>query len=223
MKLGVISDAHGNIGGFDAACRILADAKVDRLIYLGDAVGYIPDVMVVRRLIESKLTWIAGNHEVMLLEEEPETSDAYRLQALKAKLSTREMDFIRALPRSLSLELDGTRCLFVHGSPNDPTYGYVYHDTELATVGGADHDVVFMGHTHRPFVRSYCNTTFVNVGSCGLPRDASARGSACLFDTISREARLMSFSLAVAARHAISNFDIAPAVRRTLERSVETQ
>ena len=41
-KLGFISDAHGNLPGFEAGLRQLEREKVDQVIFLGDAVGYIP-------------------------------------------------------------------------------------------------------------------------------------------------------------------------------------
>jgi putative phosphoesterase len=223
MNLGILSDAHGNLGGFEAACRALSAEKADRCIYLGDAVGYIPDISVVHAIVERGLSWVAGNHEIMLIEGGyPSDREAtYRLAEIREKLSQADADAIQRLPRSLRLELDGTSCLFVHGSPQDPTWGYVYPDTDLERFAGLPFDAVFMGHTHRPFVREHEGTLFVNVGSCGLPRDRSGMGSACLFDTVTRQARLLSFSLAAASRAVLADFVLPPAIRRLLERSIE--
>jgi predicted phosphodiesterase len=223
MRLGIMSDAHGNIGGFEAALRLLLAGKADRCIFLGDAVGYIPDLSVVRALITHGFPWVAGNHEVMLLDgtDRGELDEIYRLAETRRQLSPAEAAFIRALPKSLELEWDGTRCLFVHGSPRDPISGYVYPDADLADCGGTGFDAVFMGHTHRPFLREHDGAIYVNVGSCGLPRDASGRGSACLFDTATRQASLLSFSLAEASRAALEAFALAPATRRLLERSID--
>jgi len=223
MKLGILSDAHGNLGGFDAACRVLAAEQPDRCICLGDAVGYIPDAAVVHRLIEQDFSWLAGNHEVMLLNGDypGDREELYRFAEIREKLLPAEAAVIRGLPRSLELESDGTRCLFVHGSPRDPISGYVYPDTYLASFAGSGFDAIFMGHTHRPFVREHEGAIFVNVGSCGLPRDRSGLGSACLFDTATRQARLVSFSLAAASRAVLERFVLAPAVRSILEHTID--
>jgi predicted phosphodiesterase len=223
VKLGIVSDAHGSIGGFEAARQALATANADRCIYLGDAVGYIPDISVARRIIELDLPWVAGNHEMMLLEGNypNDREEIYRLSEVRQQCVPTELTLIRNLPRLLDVEIDGAHCLFVHGSPRDPTFGYVYPDCNLAAVGGTEFDAVFMGHTHRPFVREHAGTIFVNVGSCGLPRDGSGQGTACIFDTATRQVRLLSFSLAAASRAAIDAFVLARAVRDILDRTIE--
>ena len=57
-------------------------------------------------------------------------------------------------------------------------------------------DFIFMGHTHRPFIReSATGKVFVNVGSCGMPRDRGDWGSATLFDEKSGDIRIIRFSI----------------------------
>jgi predicted phosphodiesterase len=114
--------------------------------------------------------------------------------------------------------LDGLRCLFVHGSPSDPTYGYVYPDTDLSSFAGFEADVIFMGHTHRPFVRRNGDYLFVNVGSCGLPRDGDPRGSVCLFDTHSRSAEILRFDISQSSEAALSRYRMHDSVAAALKR-----
>ncbi|QNI75216.1 putative phosphoesterase domain protein [Synechococcus sp. MVIR-18-1] len=52
-----------------------------------------------------------------------------------------------------------------------------------------------MGHTHHPFIRSNNGTTFVNVGSCGLPRDDGRYGAACLYNPISQDLKIIRFPI----------------------------
>src|SRR5262249_41499128 len=86
----------------------------------------------------------------------------------------------------------------VHGSPDDHVWGYVYPDTDLAgfasdpSLAGA---YVFMGNTHRPFVKKVGATTFVNVGSCGLPRDVGHLGACCVLDDRTGRVRLIRFDI----------------------------
>src|SRR5690348_6939565 len=65
MKRGFLSDAHGNVEGFEAALSVLDRVGVDELYYLGDAVGYLPGAAVVGSLRRSGARAIMGNHEAM--------------------------------------------------------------------------------------------------------------------------------------------------------------
>jgi predicted phosphodiesterase len=86
------------------------------------------------------------------------------------------------------------KLLFVHGSPKDPTCGYVYPDSDLS-VFDTDADFVFMGNSHYPFIRKHQGVTYINVGSCGLPRDDGRYGSIALFDTDTGVARIIRFDI----------------------------
>jgi predicted phosphodiesterase len=70
----------------------------------------------------------------------------------------------------------------VHGSPWDPLQGYIYPDADLSPFRALPYDFVFMGNTHRPFIKKLGKITVVNVGSCGLPRDRGDLASCAVFD-----------------------------------------
>jgi predicted phosphodiesterase len=220
MKLGVLSDAHGHVGALDAALAALTRAGAERIVFLGDAVGYIPDPAAVERIRALGVEAIAGNHEAMMLSGDypSERESVYRLQTTKAMLGDATMAFVRGLAPSACMTLDGVRCLFVHGSPNDPTFGYVYPDTDLSPFADVTADVVFMGNTHRPFVRAHGATRFVNVGSCGLPRDEDPRGSACMFDPAAGQADILRFGIAASSRAVLAGHSLHPSVAAVLER-----
>jgi predicted phosphodiesterase len=86
------------------------------------------------------------------------------------------------------------KLLFVHGSPSEPTYGYVYPDSDLSVFTTAA-DIVFMGHSHYPFIRKFEKTTYINVGSCGLPRDDGRYGAAALFNPNTGEIKIVRFDI----------------------------
>ena len=184
--VGVLSDAHGNIEAFDAGVGLLRRLGAREFFFLGDAVGYIPSADVVRRLMEmgGTVRCVLGNHEAMLLagNPDPERDVVYQLERTRDMLSPREIGFIESWPASIDAALGRFRTRFVHGSPAEPTYGYVYPDTDLAPFGRPA-DYVFLGNSHHPFVRWSDDCCFVNPGSCGLPRDDGSSGSVALFDT----------------------------------------
>jgi len=79
----------------------------------------------------------------------------------------------------------------------------VYADTDLDAFAGLGKRAVFMGQTHRPFVRQERDTLFVNVGSCGLPRDCGNLGAVCLFDDVQGTARIVRFDITSATTAAL--------------------
>jgi predicted phosphodiesterase len=224
MKIGVLSDAHGHVGAFEAGLAALRRAGAERLYFLGDAVGYIPDPGVAERLRDRGIAAIKGNHETMMFADDypAEREPAYQLQATRAGMDEATQAFLRSLAPRAEDTLDGLRCLFVHGSPADPTFGYVYPDTELAGFAGLSAGAVFMGHTHRPFVRECNGTLFVNVGSCALPRDGDGRGAACVFDTAQRRAEIVRFDISAESRAVLDRYSLHESVAAALKRSVST-
>jgi predicted phosphodiesterase len=95
-------------------------------------------------------------------------------------------------PLSLSIELSSKKCLFVHGTREEPTIGYCYPDSKIME---SDYDFVFMGNTHRPFIRAAGRTTYVNVGSIGLPRDDGRYASFCIFDPEDGSVKILRYSI----------------------------
>lgn len=222
MKFGVLSDAHGNVEAFRLAVSLLRRRGTKKFLFLGDSVGYLPGAAVVDELMTSdEFLPIAGNHEVMLLDGNipPEQDAVYRLTETRAAMDSRHLDFIRSWPRRRHLKLECGDLLLVHGSPSDETFGYVYPQTGLSQFDVAAGTAVMMGHTHHPFIRKNGATLFVNVGSCGLPRDCGNMGAACLFDATTGEAEILRFNIEAATQSAILRCGpVHPSVRELFQR-----
>lgn len=194
MKVGVLSDIHGNSAALRAVVPELERVGVERLFYLGDLVGYYyhPDEAL-EMLRRWDLTMILGNHERMLAEflQDPEVAkDLTRrfgsgLRMAVDRLSKEDLQMLLKLPTTLRVEVDGVRCVLAHGSPKNPDL-YVYPDSPQAVlnqVAQEDADFVFMGHTHRPFWYEQNGVRVMNVGSVGQPRDFGGYASWAWFDT----------------------------------------
>ncbi|WP_260293632.1 metallophosphoesterase family protein [Sedimenticola hydrogenitrophicus] len=227
MILGIFSDAHGNAGGFCCARDLMYSNGAKQLYYLGDAVGYVPLPDVVRELRATpEILPLRGNHEKMLLADngaDTEKAKVYRYDMLRSRLTTDDLNFLASLASLRRVEIDGKRLLFVHGSPSEPTTGYVYPDSSLKDFANVDADVIFMGHTHHPFVRREYGRLFVNVGSCGLPRDTDPRGCAALFDTSSNEVTMLRYSLAASSEVLLKTVEVAAPVARLLQSYVSCE
>ena len=187
LKIGVLSDAHGNPAGLDACLTFLHSVRVDQVIFLGDATGYMPEAnRVLEELRRCDAHCLLGNHDAMLLGTVPlpgQLDEVYKLRQTRELMHEEHTNELAGRMPWLEKHIEGRRMLFVHGSPWDPLTGYVYPDSELDTFGLLAFDVVFMGHTHRPFIRRLNARTIINVGSCGLPRDRGDMASCAVYDT----------------------------------------
>lgn len=220
--IGLLSDAHGNGPAFDLAVELLLAHGARRIFFLGDAVGYVPSTDVLDSLarLGDLVQCIRGNHEAMLLEKHIDVArePLYQFEALRPKLTNDQQLMIAAWPASYTEMIDGQKVLLVHGSPSDPTYGYVYPDTDLAAFT-PDADWVFMGNTHHPFIRDQAGTRYVNIGSCGMPRDDGRYGSAALVNIEAISVRILRFDITQATSLVLEQFpNVHPLVRELYER-----
>lgn len=194
MKIAILSDIHGNNCAFNAVLNSIDRLGITKLFVLGDIVGYYyHPAEILSSLMEQDFCCVKGNHESFLLDcvDNPATLPAitqkygHGIQTAIETLTARQLDFIRGLPATLSLTLDGRSFLLCHGSP-ESTDEYLYPDTEktvFENYAALSYDVVLMGHTHYPFYAAYGRTVFVNPGSVGQSRVAGGIASWCVFDT----------------------------------------
>jgi len=196
--IGILSDAHGNGPAFDRAIVVLKGLGAERFWFLGDAVGYIPSTSVIKsiRKLGAQIQCIRGNHEQMFIENSfnSERDKIYQLSALNTIICPDEKECLASWGISHTEKFGSKSALLVHGSPTDPTNGYIYPDTDLS-VFETENDIVFMGHSHYPFIRNYNGKKYINVGSCGLPRDDGRYGSAAIFYPDLGEARVIRFNI----------------------------
>jgi predicted phosphodiesterase len=228
--LGLLSDAHGSREGFDLGRRVLLDSGADCLWFLGDAVGYLPGTAVVDALLREDVSALRGNHDQAVLDSglldgpTGPSEQVLRHAEVAAALTPDQRDLLARLPIRHEIYTEVGWVLLVHGSPHDPLHGYVYPDTNLGPFVGDGYRVVVMGQTHWPFVRTHGDTTFVNVGSCGLPRDCGEHGSVALLDTDSGQARVLRFDLRAATAAALDRVGpVAPEVVAVLDRRPDTE
>jgi predicted phosphodiesterase len=187
VKIGLLSDAHGNPLGLRTCLERLSRLGVDRVFFLGDAVGYMPgEAECLALLDEAGAECQKGNHEAMLcgeLELSDESDAAYRLGEARGRLSEEDRARICAWPEIRELVLGGRRILLVHGSPEDPVSGYVYPDSDLGGFESLPYDAVITANTHRPFAARAGDILVGNVGSSGMPRDSGGLASFGVYDT----------------------------------------
>lgn len=204
----ILSDIHGN---FDALKTILETEKnYSEIIVLGDLVDYGPQpAEVIDVLKESDARIIRGNHDHAVAfnidcrcgEKTHWISVWFRENITRQLLGNEEKKYLGKLP----ISYDYNNFLFVHGSPRNHLYDYLYpwegKDTICSKItnnkgrlsyknpnGSSDdlcetsHKIIFVGHTHIQFSIKINGTLIVNPGSVGQPRDGDNRASYIVLD-----------------------------------------
>jgi len=188
----VLADIHGNRFALERALEVAP--AFDRVLFLGDAVGYYPDGdRVLDLLMELEAVPVLGNHDAWLLALEALEVEGPVLEILawqKARLKPRHLDYLQSWP--WTQEVGGA--LLVHGSPQDPFLYLEGTEEAREAFSATDHPLVFHGHTHktgaflllegpRPWIRHQRFPqggslvlppgvrALVNPGSVGQPRD----------------------------------------------------
>ena len=155
MRLGVISDIHGNARALEAAVGRLRRRGVDRWVCPGDLVGYGPlpneAVQMVREL---GAECVAGNHDLVCtgqLDEARTGEWALRtLRWTREVLEPQAFDFLAALPARA--EIGGA--VVTHGSLDDPeeyldSPARAHAELERLERGHPPARFLLAGHTHR--------------------------------------------------------------------------
>jgi predicted phosphodiesterase len=189
LKIGVISDIHGNCVALDSVLSDLASFTVDRTVCLGDAIqGGSQPGEVVARLRERNIPTVMGNADYWLLTDK-ETSQNEKISEKEmqvrswslSKLSKADNDFIRSFEPVISIPLgsdEKKNLVCFHGSPNsfDEVILPTTTDEELGKmISGYDHALLCGGHTHLQQIRGYKTNLFFNPGSVGFAFDRSQK------------------------------------------------
>ena len=152
MRLAIIADIHGNARALDAVLAEIGQLRVDRIVSLGDNIGYGPEPEeVVRSLQGYRVLSVMGNHELGLISQSYfKRLHATARQSLvlsRALLSAASLAWLESLPPVLCRF--GAR--FVHGCPPQSMTVYLHNptDTRLRRLfAGYGERLCFAGHTH---------------------------------------------------------------------------
>lgn len=197
MKIAIMSDIHGNSAALRAALDDVRRRKIERLLVLGDLVGYYYDARGVLDLLrEWPFDAIRGNHETLLGDVSANATEADRYRAKYGSsldvahmtLSANDIAWLVSLPDRTTVSYGGLSLELCHGSPRDPDE-YVYPDSTADTLDACKvegRDVVLMGHTHYPFMSVRGTCVLLNPGSIGQARDRGGLASWCWIDTDTR-------------------------------------
>ncbi len=121
MRWGIIADIHGNLPAFVRVLRELRRLGAQRVLCLGDIVGYNAEPNRCVRLIEALgIESIAGNHDLMAIGRLDFTRcslrPAFALRRTRRALTRASREFLARLPTCRTYP---GGLVLVHGSPDD--------------------------------------------------------------------------------------------------------
>jgi len=218
MRYLVFSDIHSNFEAFE---KFLAHKKlknIDRILFLGDLVGYGPDPdKVIAQFKElPHVRSVRGNHDKVIADLESSSlfnpAAAFSAEWSKLKISPPNYQFLKKLPKGPQvIDRFITIC---HGSTFDEDY-YVFSQFEASeSFKFMETSIGFFGHTHFPIIyylrnekldivhltentriKLDANTRYlINPGSIGQPRDKNPASSFIIFDSGKMEISFNRFS-----------------------------
>ncbi len=201
MRILVVSDIHAN---WPALAAI--DEPHDLCLCLGDLVDYGPDpAPCVRWAMQHAHHAIRGNHDHGVAQDVRAAEGAgYRYLTRVSRplawpsLNGSERRYLLRLPLTARVTIDGRRFLLVHATPKDPLDEYLGADPAAWAnrLGDSEADVVCVGHTHKPFHLRAGDTTVLNPGSVGQPRDGDPRASYAVIDDGRIEFKRINYPIA---------------------------
>lgn len=211
MKIAILSDIHANLEALQAALAAMAAEGVDRIVCLGDIVGYNTDpAECVALLREAGALCIAGNHDRAVTRQIG--TDGFSVAAIRAiswtrrRLSPDVLSWLSNLPLKASID---HHLVVVHGALHPDVGCEVVRldndERRLLTVNAlmkhpSGARVCAFGHTHRMGVFEYRDGALwphgtdevhlredsyylINPGTIGEPRTSERRATYLVYDT----------------------------------------
>lgn len=165
-RIGLVSDVHSTPAALHDALEIFKRERVDEIICAGDIAGYFDTLRpTVDLLLAGDCRCIVGNHDQAWLEKSTASDDPVIV------------DFLRQLPETLDLEIEGRGVFVVHANPPSEQHGgirlldpqgQVREDRRqewAQRLADFERDVLIVGHTHQVYAETLGGTFVVNPGS----------------------------------------------------------
>lgn len=200
-KIALIADIHGNLEALQQVLREIEKYKVDKIICLGDIVGYGANPRECIDLVRKNCdVVILGNHDEAVFS--PGIADLFvehaKLSAdwTRNQLDEEHINWIKSLPYTYQQE----GFFFSHGAPYSPE-DFIYLVTKeagywsLRYIKSIGAQASFCGHAHITYIfgikkegsfvidapetidLSDYDSISINVGSVGQPRDGNPRAA----------------------------------------------
>jgi len=154
MKVGILSDVHGDYGALETTLnKLKTEHQVSRILCAGDLVGRGPEQnRVVDCIRKNEIITVRGNHDEWFYG-----------------ISDANTAYLKSLPIDWRGKIGGRQVFMCHGKPGNNMWG-MYRDhlsgTYLSMVlKSLKTDVLVTGHTHMPLFMRVDEGILLNPGS----------------------------------------------------------
>lgn len=206
-KYGIISDIHANHAALQVSLDYLNQVGVDKLLCLGDLVGYGAEPSECIQTVRDKpnVYCIAGNHDRQVIGDRDPRMRKTATKVLEwtaDNISPANSRYLKQLPHGLTVD---DNFIMVHGSLVERD-AYILNPQEISKnlkcmINDFDGlKICFFGHTHIPmligtkavitdlqetksFQLDKNDVYLINPGSVGQPRDKCPMAAFAIFDT----------------------------------------
>lgn len=178
MKTLILSDIHANLPALEAVLE--NERRHDICLFLGDSIDYGSFPKECLDFLKNSMDQgVMGNHDnAMANDKECGCRAHFKIYAEetlawhRSLLDKEDIDFLRSLPVTLYVHIDGMSIYMTHGAPNGNMYKYLKEEEigEEEIRGLEKYDLILLGHTHFQFKKQIGNVMVVNPGSVGLSR-----------------------------------------------------
>jgi predicted phosphodiesterase len=212
MRIALFADIHGNRHAFAACLDQARGLGAERIVLLGDYVGYGADpvwvVSAVMELVARGALAVRGNHDSAVSNYHERMNDAAQIaiEWTRGELGPTERRFLQELPFTHEEE----DRLYVHADASRPeAWHYLLDESDAAlSLSATTAAITLCGHVHRPMLYRLTRTGQLTsfrpktgqaialqpdrrwvavLGSVGQPRDGNPAASFAIFDTDRRE------------------------------------
>lgn len=200
MKYAIISDIHSNLVALQNVLDYLKSNKVDKIICLGDVVGYGPRPNECVELVKENCdVCLMGNHDHAVLGlTDIEYFNQYARDSVvwtQKHITPENKNFLKNLPFTHKIN----NILFVHSTPLKPEeWDYIFSEQDARrNFDNISYDLSFIGHSHIPVIFPSDHPSYfkdelqldleneryiINVGSIGQPRNEDPRSCFVIYD-----------------------------------------
>lgn len=180
MKIGLISDIHGNYEALKAVLAELDKMNISEIYCLGDVVGYYSQVNeCCNELISRQIPCVMGNHDWYMAGGGfcPRSKSVNDCLVYQRKVITDEnINWLRSFPVQRQIH----NIYMLHGGWSDPIDEYLQPTQEYFSQINGENFV--SGHTHFQTLQKYNEKTYCNPGSVGQPRDNDPRAAFSVYN-----------------------------------------
>ena len=196
MRVAVLSDIHSNYYAFKACYEDAVKCGAEMFIFLGD---YVSDLSEPQRTmdlvyeIQSKYPTVClrGNREGYMLDCESGRSSFTRGSKSGSLLFTyehlrkKDLEFIRGLKISDTIEIEGIQIEIAHAAMDNDRYYFDSNDGHTADIfPQMKCRYLLTGHSHKQYIQRNAGKTIINSGSVGIPQDGTRNPKYALLDVV---------------------------------------